>query len=167
MSNATLDRLLTPQISLPEYSECARCGGDLNQRRLARGNDVCQDCVSTAKNYMTGKQKRLGAKRHSDASFEVTVHYTENRHDPGRRGQVARELINGAGFTYLLCRVEDDPVAHHYVSKVLGHRGWPVVTVTSYGRLLAHWEGSEPGSYALLPGLWDQVQAGTAKPLIF
>ena len=165
MSNATLDRLVTPQISLPEHTGCARCGCDLTQRRIDQGNDVCQDCVSTAKNYPTGKQKRLGAKRHSDASFEVTVHYTDNRHVPD--SQAAREQVNRAGFTYLLCKVEDDPVAHHFVSKTLGHRGWPVVTVTSYGRLLAHWEGSEPGRVAQLQELWGQVQSGTAKPLTF
>jgi hypothetical protein len=83
----------------------------------------------------------------------------------------ARNGINRAGFTYLLCVMEEDPAAHHYVTDVLGHRTWPVVTVTSYGRLLAHWEGSEtvigPNRYTQLQGLWEQVQAGTAKPLIF
>jgi hypothetical protein len=108
-----------------------------------------------------------GAQRMSFPSFEITIHDVSNR----LYSSPVKRPINEAGFSYLESAVDEDPVAHHFVTDVLGHYGWPVITVTSYGRLLAHWEGLQtglgPNRYDQLQGLWRQVQAKKAKPLIF
>jgi hypothetical protein len=160
----TLDYLMEP-VTGSDYEDCARCALTFERGRYADG--LCPDC-QTADKIIARQQRVAGAKHNSEPGFEITVHYINSRYN---RSRAALRPINRAGFTYILCNVEEDPVAHHFVTDGLGHYSWPVITVTSYGRLLAHWAGLEEGYFpnrlSQLQGLWEQVQNGTAKPLIF
>jgi hypothetical protein len=58
---------------------------------------------------------------------------------------------------FYILPVEQDPVAHHYVTDVLDCYSWPVVTITSGADLIAHWEGFRADMIALIPILREQI----------
>jgi hypothetical protein len=164
--NLTLERIMGPE-PMAEFAYCRRCGGSLPFSRIKLHQDLCADC-QFGDTFIAQQQRSRGARHNSSPEFEITVHYITTRYN---RSRACFRPINEAGFTYLAVNVADDPIARYFVCDVLGHGVWPVITVTSYGRLLAHWAGHQdglfPNRYSQLQGLYDQVQAGTAKPLSF
>lgn len=82
-----------------------------------------------------------------DPDFAVHVYQVGN--DVNETTEALREMRQHA----YLFNVEDDPVAHHFVTDVLDCYSWPVVTITSGADLVAHWEGHRPDMLELIPTL--------------
>ena len=75
--------------------------------------------------------------------------------------QTVDELRESKQHAYIF-NVEEDPVAHHYVTDGLDHYTWPVVTITSGAELIAHWEGYRPDMIELIPTLRAQHSKAAA-----
>lgn len=93
-----------------------------------------------------------------DPDFTVHVYTLSGliKHDP------TMDALRDMGQHAYLLQVEHDPVAHHYVTDVLDHYTWPVVTITTGAELIAHWEGYRPDMLALIPTLREQCARAAA-----
>jgi len=91
---------------------------------------------------------------HSECDPDFTVHVYAPRHlikeDP------TCEALRDQHQKFYILYVEEDWIAHHYVTDVLDHYSWPVVTITSGADLVAHWDGYRPDMLALIPQLRAQ-----------
>jgi hypothetical protein len=123
--------------------ECARCGIIVRENESPAACDDCRLVLS----YRPMGQFRNGATR-PRLAFEITLHdLRTNLH-----GNPTKAAINQAGYPVTESAMDEDPTAHHYVTDGLGYHQWPVVTITSHGRLVASWEGWQPDLIAELAG---------------
>ena len=86
---------------------------------------------------------------HSECDPAFTVHVYAPRHlikeDP------TCEALRDQRQKFYILYVEEDAVAHHYVTDELDCYSWPVVTITSGADLITHWEGYRADLIALVP----------------
>lgn len=92
----------------------------------------------------------------NDPDFTVHVYTVGN---VSRTPDPTTAALREADQHAYIFNVEDDPVAHHYVTDVLDHYTWPVVTITAGAELVAHWEGYRPDMIDLIPSLRESCHA--------
>jgi hypothetical protein len=132
---------------------CDRCGVALRAQESPIACDDCRFILS----YRPIGQSRRGAGR-PDPAFEITLHDTAT----SLYASPTKHAINQAGYPITESAMDEDPCAHHYVTDVLGHHAWPVVTITSYGRLVTSLEGWRPELIDGLGELRDMLETRAA-----
>lgn len=129
----------TPTI--PEYFNCRICDARIGEQ-AGRTTGRCKDCQFIHRPYANQWARRNGI---YTPDFQLTYHFAPatKRHTSNH---VPRDLrtINAAGLGYAEVNIEDDPVAHYYISDVLRYTTYPVTTITRGTELIDHWAGMNP-----------------------
>ena len=103
---------------------------------------------------MNTKSNRYGYHKYNlkpcDPDFTIHVY------NVGKAVCPTVDALRDMGQHAYIFNVEDDPVVHHYVTDVLDHYTWPVVTITNGADLIVHWEGHRPDMLELIPALRSQ-----------
>ena len=117
------------------FPDCKRCGIRISNLSVDHWCGDCRTIENGAVVYAPVSQQRYPV-----LPYTVTVHVPDHSWLQHPTYQMLRDLEVRHTTLYM----EDDWVAHQYVTDTLGHYQWPVVTVTDVTDLLTHWEGHQP-----------------------
>ena len=116
-----------------EYPDCKRCGLRIS---MLSTDLLCLDCRYSAPHTPA-------AQRHyPELPYTVTIFAPGI--PQGWKNNPACAAIREYQVRTTWVDVEEDWVSHHYVTDVLDHHVWPVITVTDGPDLLDHWAGHNP-----------------------
>lgn len=117
-----------------EYPDCKRCGHSIS---MLTTDMLCLDC-----RYYSAPHIPAAQRNYPDIPYTVTIFAPGT--PQGWKNRPATVAIRDLQIRNTWINVEEDWVAHHYATDVLGHHEWPVITVTDGPDLLDHWEGHQP-----------------------